>query len=364
MNKKKKIGLTAGLLFFIIYFAGAARPIPHEPILVPRWLSSLETGNPAAIGMPAEAEAALLDDLLPFSLGSRFGYVDSNGRFAINQIKKGEVSLSQTQWTEFDAKPERITIQNTANETIAGIENPGGYPFFLGGRIFIIGNEQNALSEIDHSGAMLWTYDFAAPLTCVDAAAGLTLTGSLDGVVELLDSQGNRMFFFEPGGSRHSVILGCAISQDGSRIGIISGIDDQRFLLLERFGTGEYKVIYHEFLEDGFRRPVHIEFIEEDRWLVFEREGGVGLYEIRSRRERKVDFAGEIIAMDHSGGQGLFFVIVSRALGRKELVGVRLPGNVIMKAPFKSNDVFLGRRGTRLFVGGGVTLASFELEKR
>lgn len=363
MRDRKKIWIAAGVLLFIIYFFAAARPIPLETILVPRWLSSLETGNPVVIGTPPGAANA---ELLPFSLGSRFGYVDSNGRFAINKIKKGEVSLSETLWTEYDAEPERIEIRNSADEPVGLIENPRAYPFFLDGRIFLIGVEQNALSEIDQSGAVLWTYEFAAPLTCIDAAAGLVLVGSLDGVVEVLNSGGSRVFSFEPGGSRFSVILGCAISRDGLRMGIISGVDDQRFLLLERFGNtgGEYKVIYHEFLEDGFRRPVYVSFIEQDRWLAFERDGGIGLYEISSRQGRKVGLAGEISAIDRSGGQGLFFVVVSRAAGRKDLVGIRLPGTIFMQAPFKTDDVFLGRRNGNLFAGGGVTLASFELEKK
>jgi hypothetical protein len=174
------------------------------------------------------------------------------------------------------------------------------------------------------------------------------------------------VFFFEPGGSRYAVILGCVISRDGSRMGIISGVDDQRFLLLERFGgpDGEYKVIYHEFLEDGFRRPVHITMIDQDRWIVFEREGGLGVCEISSRQGTKIPLAGEIAALDHAGGQGLFFAVVSRPAGGKTLVGIRLPGSIIMQAPFKSGEAFLGRTGSRLIVGGGSTLASFELEKK
>ena len=191
------------------------------------------------------------------------------------------------------------------------------------------------------------------------------LTGSVDGVVEVLNGEGKRAYYFEPGGSRYAVITGCAISRDGSRIGIISGIDDQRFLVLERFGgEGEYKVIYHEFLEDGFRRPVYISFIDQDRWLVFEREGGIGVYEISSRKRTTIALEGEVAAIDSSGGDGLFFVVSSRRADLQELTGVKLPGRIIMRSPFKSDDAFLGRKSSRLFVGGGSTLAAFELEKK
>jgi hypothetical protein len=364
-KEQKKIWLTAALLLFVLYFLLAARPIKRETILAPRWLSSLESGIPAAVGETRNTEAAT-DAALPFTLGNRFGYVDSAGRFSVNQIKKSEVYLSENLWAEYDAEPESLEIKNPLGETALKIENPRAYPLLLDNRIFLIGSEQNALSELDPSGAVLWTYEFAAPLTCIDAAAGLVLTGSLDGVVEVLDRGGNRVFFFEPGGSRYAIVMGCAFSRDGSRMGIVCGVDDQRFLLLERFGGtgGEYKVIYHEFLEDGFRRPVHISFIDEDRSLVFEREGGIGIYSISARKGTKIALDGELAAIERSGSQGLFFVITSQSGARKELVGIRLPDAIILEAPFKSEGAFLGRAGSRLFVGGGTTLASFELEKK
>ena len=123
-------------------------------------------------------------------------------------------------------------------------------------------------------------------------------------------------------------------------------------------------MVYHEFLGDGFRRPVNITFVDEDRWIAFEREGGVGVYEISSRQGTKVPLDGEIAAIDEAGGQGLLFVITAPSAVRKKLTGIRLPGRIIMEAPFKSGAAFLGRKGPRLFVGGGSTLVSFELEKK
>jgi hypothetical protein len=181
--------------------------------------------------------------------------------------------------------------------------------------------------------------------------------------VEVLDASGQRVFLDRPAGSRISVILGCSLSRDGNMMGIVSGIDDQRFLLLERFGTGEYRVSYHEFLEDGFRRPVHVSFIDGDSRIVFERQGGLGIYELISRTSRKVSLEGEVVALDGAGNDGLLFVIGARG-EEKRLVGIELPGTLIMEAPFKSGGVFLERRGPLLYLGGGSTLASFKLEKR
>jgi hypothetical protein len=376
-QEKKKYWIIAGLSLFFVYFFTAARPIPRETILSPRWLSSLDSEYPVLIGENAvspdsensenSAPPRPGDSLIPFILGDHFGYVDSEGVFSMNRVKSSFVSLAENYWTEYDAEPERVEVFNVHGGRAALIEKSRSYPLLLDGRIFLVGSEQNSLSALDDSGKILWTYDFAAPLTCVDAAGGIILAGSLDGVVEVLDDAGKLVFSFEPGGSRLSVILGCAVSGDGSRLGIISGIDDQRFLLLERFGgtaKNEYRVVYHEFLEDGFRRGTYISFIEEDSHIVFERQGGLGIYNISARKSFKIPLEGEIKAIDSSGGDGLFFVISSPRQGQKKLIAVRLTGQVVMEAPFKGETAFLRRSGSRIYLGGGKTIASFELEKR
>ena len=368
MTDKQKKLLVIGAIFFIIYIFVAARPIPEETILNPKWFISLESNYPVP-NPDTDAE------FLPFFLGSRagghFGYVDKDGNFTINRALRGNrgVSLSTTNWAEYDALPNSIEVRNSLNQSVLTIENAQGYPLFLDNRIFIVGNVQNSLSALDNEGQILWTYDFASIITAVDAADGFVLAGLLDGTVEVLNNEGRRIFFFEPGGSRRSVIYGCAISKDASRLAIISGIDLQRFLLLERHGTAQssnidYKVVYHEFLDEGFRRPVFVKFIDNDSRIVFERQGGLGIYEIRSRTSLHMPLQGEIKQIDSVGSDRLLFLITSQGELDRRLVAVKLPKTIILSAPFKSEYTFLGRQDSRIYVGGNMTLASFELEKR
>ncbi|MDR1566162.1 MAG: WD40 repeat domain-containing protein [Treponema sp.] len=360
VKEKRKYWLTAGILVFLAYVFAAARPIPEETILVSRWLSSLESSYPVALGgSPQDSSPPF-----PFSLGNRFGYMHDDGRFAINRIRKGYVSLSPELWVEYDALPRSLEIRDRQNQEVLSISNPGGYPLFLDNTIFIVGNEQNSLTALDSDGRELWTYDFPAPLTCIDAAAGFVLVGTLDGAVEFLDSRGGQVFPpFEPGGSRLAVILGCAISKDGSRLALVSGIDDQRFLVLEKSGDA-YRVVYHEFLTDGFRRAVHVAFVDGGSRVAFEREDGIGIYDIASRTGVTLPLEGEMIAMDTSGDSSFLFLITSQGALRKRLVAIRYPGTVFMEAPFKSEHVFLSRRGSKLYAGGDLAIASFELGKK
>jgi hypothetical protein len=379
-KEKRKYLFFLGVAVFLIYVFAAAQPIPEETVLEARWLSSLESNYPIYInnfsggghGVSEEGGPSSQPVLIPFELGNRFGYIGDDGRFTINQLKKGRLSLSGGYWTEYDALPESVRIWDPQNQPVLEIQNPGGYPLFLDNRIYVLGDEQNSLSALDQDGKVLWTHDFPAPLTCVDGAAGYVLAGTLDGVVELLDSSGRPLIpAFEPGGSRLSVILGCAISKDASRLAMVAGVDDQRFLFLERSGDS-YKVVFHEFLGDGFRREVYVAFIENDSRVAYEREGGLGLYEITSRTSIALPLDGEIVAMDTSGGGRSLFAITapdSRGLSslggkpQKRFVAIRLPGTVVINAPFRSESVFFERRGDGLFVGGDSTLAYFELRK-
>jgi hypothetical protein len=357
---KKTYWLIPGIFVFLIYVFAAARPIPKETVLVPRWLSSLESNFPVSLEGNSREEAALI----PFTLGNRFGYVEDNGYYVFNRIRKEKnLSISPYSWSEYETLPSSIDVFDSQTTPLMTINNPQGYPIFLDDRVFLVGSEQNSLSALDSKGEILWTYDSPAPLTCIDAASGYVLTGTLDGAVDLLNASGAQVFpSFEPGGSRLAVILGCAISRDGSRLAVISGIDNQRFLLLERSGD-TYRIVYHEFLSTGFRRAVHIRFIDNDSMVAFEREGGIGIYDTVSRTTINLALEGEITAMD-TGDNKYFFVICSQGQNVKSLVGIRLPGLVFLNAPFRSENVLLDRRNSKVYLGGDLSLVSFELGKK
>ncbi|MDR1411158.1 MAG: WD40 repeat domain-containing protein [Spirochaetaceae bacterium] len=367
--EKSKYGyrVLIGVVIFVSYFFLTARPVPVETVLLPQWLSSTESGYPIYLDgtSPPDGEGAAGENgaLLPFRLGNRFGYVDAYGRFSINRERKAALSISEDYWAEYEAVPGEIDIRGPRDEQAALVAGSRGYPLFLDGRFFMISAEQNSLEALGVSGESLWAYNFAAPITDIDAASGFVLAGLLDGTVELLDQEGRRVFFFEPGGSRLSAIYACRISRDGTKLAIISGYDDQRFLFLEKLGDS-YKVSYHEFISGGFRRAVHLAFIDQDRRVVFEREGGLAVYDIGSRSNIKIELEGRVNGIDGSGEDELLFVIVSQSESRKKLVGIRLPGEIIIEAPFRSETAFLRRKGDQLYVGGGGMLASFKLERR
>ncbi len=353
-KKKKKVWIPLVILLFILYVFLAAQPIQLETVLKSRWITQVDGAD---TGKNAQGT------LTPFMLENRFGYVDSAGNFSFNKTKEGYISLSDFRWAEYDHTPEKVDIKSPLNELQFSISAPRGYPFFMDNRNFILGKEQNSISSIDDNGKVKWTYDFDAPITCIDANANLLFAGLLNGTVVLLDNEGKEIFSFDALGSRILIIYACKISDDGNRLAIISGLDEQRFLLFEQHGDS-YRVTYHEYIGEGFRRPILLSFIDQNRRVVFERMDGVGIFDTQTRQSTVVPLDGSVYAMDTKGIDDLFFVITSLPNQKKNLVMIRYPGIITGKAPFKAESAFLNREDSALIVGGGNTLISFELEKR
>jgi hypothetical protein len=352
-KKKKRILIPIIVFLSFLYIFLAAQPLRRETVLESAWITSLKTAN----------TGNTQDVISPFSLNNTFGYIDASGDIILSKAQEGMISFSDSRWAEYEGIPEEIEIKSPLNETQFSLTNPNGYPFFMDDRIFILGKEQNSVSGLDERGTVLWTYDFDAPITCLDANAGLVSVGLLNGTVVLLDQRGKAVFSFDALGSRISVIYACKISDDGSRFALVSGLDEQRFLLFERY-SDTYRVIYHEYIGEGFRRPVHLSFVDDDRRVAFERQEGVGIYDIELRQSVIVPLEGTVYAFDTKGSDDMFFIITALDNQEKNLVSIRYPGTIVGKAPFYTDSAVLIRNNSALIIGGGDTLISFELKKR
>ncbi|MDR2144360.1 MAG: WD40 repeat domain-containing protein [Treponema sp.] len=360
MAKEKKVFFfSAGALIFLLYILVAAQPIPPETVLVNNWLKDLESDFNAE----EDPGGAFI---VPFVLGGRFGYAGAGGELILNKTREKYVSVSEKYWSEYDPAPEELVIQKTSGGEAIRISPAKGYPVFLDGRIFIISKDQCSLSELDEEGKTIWNYDFEAPITSFDAAGGCVLAGTLDGMVELLDGEGKTVFPSYAPSARITVILGCRISSDASKLALVAGIDQQRFMFLERYGDSDYRVTYHEFLKgQAFRRELHMAFVNNDSTVVFEQEGGLGIFDVKTRTKTILPLEGTIQALDGTGEDGLLFLVTAGKSEntRKRLIALNLPGRVLVNVPFTGENTFLARRGKELFVGGGMTLASFSLDR-
>ncbi len=349
-GKKRKNWIILGSAAFVAYVFAASAPIGDETILRPAWLKPLE-----------KTEGKVDGELIPFLTSTHLGYFNAAGDFPLVERRNERTAISPLLWANYAKTDESIKIFGRDGAPRCAVESRG-YPYMADGRTFVVGVEQHSVAEIDENGKERWRRDFEAPITCADAASGMALFGLLDGTVELIGRNGELVFTFEPGGSRLPVIAAARISPDGERIALISGVDPQRFVLLSRSGQ-TYKVVHHEYLDKGFRRPVLAAFVDKGKYVVFEREKGLEVYDTASRKSAVLDIGGAILAFEDETDDKRFFLIADSG-DYRELVGVALPAGVFMRAPYLGQEKYIARRGSRLYLGGDGTIAALDIDRR
>ncbi|GMO31024.1 MAG: hypothetical protein Ta2F_06100 [Termitinemataceae bacterium] len=361
MDEKKKYKVIIVLAIFISYALIAAEPVPQETVLQLQWIKSLESGYKSEITDIQAQDANYANTLIPFKLDNHFGYISEDGSFALNKTRQGYISINKDFFAEYSGTDNKIALKDSSGNTVFTIENKQAYPFFLDNRIFLMHKEQNAISELNKEGDVLWTFDFPSLISAADASGDFLLCGMIDGTVMLVDNKGKLVDSFSPSGSRVSVVYGCAISKDGTKAAVICGLDKQRFIFFEQLNS-TWRITYHSFLDNGFRRPVFIQFADNDGRVVYERENAIDIYEIQTRKSYTIPLDYKI---EHiQGGSPLLFLATEKKGADKMLVGMTYPQTVFMKAPFTSEKSFIAFNGRHLVIGGQSKLASFEIVKR
>ncbi|MCK5736860.1 MAG: hypothetical protein KAH21_10290, partial [Spirochaetaceae bacterium] len=116
----------------------------------------------------------------------------------------------------------------------------------------------------------------------------------LDGRVELIDDSGSVILKYRPGGSRVEAIYAGALSGDGLRIALISGLDPQRFILMEERKNGYRPVAHHDTGTD-FRRSVSIGFVRNGKQVIYENNGYVDVVDLNSYGFHSLELSGRLV---------------------------------------------------------------------
>jgi hypothetical protein len=182
---------------------------------------------------------------------------------------------------------------------------------------------------------------------------------------------------------------------------LVCGLDQQRFVLMGQSGasggsSASWRVLAHEFIGEGLRRPVFVRFADGGGTVAYERQGGLGLFAVKPRTSRFLPLEGRLLAVEDglpappaaeppvSGTPaaeppvpGLLFILTEAApssspaspddpapASRKTLLAVSMSGEPMIEAGFSADTAFLGRRGGLILVGGGSALAAFSLDRK
>ncbi len=342
--KGKLVYLVPGsVIFLLIYVFIAVKPVAPEFFFQPVWTTTLPE-SPLAF----DSTAAFPDTAEAFILGDRFGYFTPEGTILFSRQFEAMVSASNRAWCAYptDVKTTEVFQPNgTKLFTLNGagflhLDRERAYLFLPGG---------NGLSQISESGTVLWTYENTAPITAFNSSPSGTVVGYADGKLVCLDADGSEKMSFFPGGSDQQVILGAAISEDGSMIACVSGIDKQRFLLLKYTGN-HYKVATHLWLEGNLKRQAFVAFEENAETVLFETQGALGLLDTASLRSHFIPAAGQILTAGRHSEDGVFVVLAKNG-NEYTLSAVEKPDHQLAATTFTANNAFLIQRGQSVFLG-------------
>ncbi len=353
MNLKGKLAylVPALLLFLIVYMLVAARPVAAELHFQPLWTINISEHSSTAPIPPAEEAEA-------FILGSRYGWFTPDGHLGLSETMDFRAAISNHFYAVYNQTASDIpvfSLDGSPAFTITG----SGFPHIDEDRVYLFLPGGNGVSRIGSDGTALWTYEHTAPITAFDSSPGGTVIGYADGRLVCLDSTGVERMHFYPGGSDLQVILGLAVSGDGNTIACVSGIDKQRFLIMQYTGS-HYKVQHHIWLEGNLHRQAFVDFEADGRYIFFEHSGGLGIVDSQRYISSFIPYDGAIVSAGTSPADGLFLV-----LGKKgtdcTLMAIERPNNTLATARFTARDAFLIQRGSAVYLGTDTHLSRIDI---
>jgi hypothetical protein len=349
----------ASIIVIVAYFALFPYPLGRELVARPVWAADLSA---AQTGVMPESTSAGSEAPASFRLGGVFGYVTLHGEvqymdrplFGVMLTDAGFINYSRIGTTWFFQDQQGRKKFSFSGE---------GYPLLSddAGRLFTVKSDTTGVRELDRNGDTIWSRDFPSLVTSLSVQPDYLLAGLLSGVLQLVDRRGALAAEYAPAESRIPVILGCAVSADGSLIAAVSGIDPQTLVVLER-RENAYRLASQLVLGSQFRREVRIRFSPDMRTLVLEGDGAARIYDIRSR---------EISALTLPGGLSSFTFLPDRRVAvflggdpsRRELVVAKSSRSLYSREFFPASATFLGRIGDGILLGIDSRLLRIDLEE-
>lgn len=256
------------ILFAIIILVFFLFPLPTatEHYLVPQKLVRLDE-NPTLTDQTPH---------LSFSLGEYYGYFTEDLDLTYLDKRDYRVAINDSSFIDYPKIPSVLNIQNHEGSIRAPIES-AGYPFIEENKVVIISD--SSLSLYDIEGNLYWERSILSMVTSISINSESVAVGYLDGTCELISFDGSTLLSYKPGGSRIEIIYSVASSSDGQKLAILSGLDPQRFIYIEK-RKEDYKPIHHFEMDFQYRKTIKMNFSKDNSKIFMESPDGVEVYTV------------------------------------------------------------------------------------
>ena len=353
MAKEKKGNklIFAIILFSILYIIFAIKMLKTELHLTPEWTVDINSTTETASGGTPYA----------FRLGQNIGYFTVDGKIVSNIPYPVKATISDSRYATFGFDSQSADFFSPSG-TQEGSISEKGFPFFQDDRMFVFLPGGTSFAALDSSGKRQYTYDYYAPITAFDSCETACVAGYADGMLVSLLDDGTVSQKFAPGGSEVEVILGAAISPDGSMIACVCGQNQQRFLISKKSeGSINGKITYHEYLQDSFNSPTLVQFSEKGDRVFFNYKGGLGIVDLIKNKSAHVPLEGQIIQIQESGD--LLFIL-SKDSEKYMLTGIELMDHPILQFSFEADCAFIRTVDNALFIGRDSKISRLTISRK
>lgn len=276
-------------LFTLAYLLVFPRPTGEEPLIERSWAVDIAPGTEA--GAVAGGSR-----IMPFHLGSTFGYFSADGEILYADRILYGLAQSGELFSNYSVVSENIVLQDREGRLVRSIAAEG-YPQLDAGRLYVFAPDGSTVSQWRTDGAQVWRRNFVSVLTDLDGGPAGTAVGLLNGDLYLLDQSGEEIFSYAAERSRIGVTLAVALGRSPDVFAAVAGIDPQRLVLFERHSEGFFPVFQLD-LESDYRRSLLLEFLADGRSLVVEQPGGMLVYDLETEEFSRIDLGGSVEVVD------------------------------------------------------------------
>lgn len=324
-------------------------------VLIVAYFFLFPEGLPSELGLRAQwrVSSGLTDgfgavsDGIPFSFQDRFGYFSPDGRARSIGPSLAATQMSAERYIVRDSVTSS-SLFDAEGKLLGRIQGYG--PFFVGDRLFSATPDGLGLRAHDAFASVQWLYLFPSHLSAFDASPTLAIGGTVDGTIEGVAQDGSRVFSFAPGGSRLQVILGLALSPSSSHIAAISGIDPQRLVVLGQ-GAGDYRVVSHRYLESDYREPVRVAFMPDERFVLYRRPDGIGIWSVDGKIDELLPIMAEDFTVYYDSERDLAYV-AARTRDSLSIVAFQPPTRILGRVELPQSSEFVRMDSSALYFGG------------
>ena len=356
-TKKRVIIVLSCVLFAFLYIILAFQFPGEELQFIPHWTVSVTKQS---------ENLSVTKKQFPFKLGQNLGYFSEDGEILMAESFPYMATISNDAWSIFSSSAENTPFFDE-NKTKIGEIPLAGFPFFTEFEKFIFLPGGMSFCQLNEDGTPLWTYEDVTPITSFYPYDNGVIVGFAEGKIINFDSKGNILFSIAPGGSNYSVILGAAASSDGTISACVSGLNQQRFVLMKTAG-GQTKTVFHEYLTGDLREQTYVKFAKDDTKVFYNEKNGLGVVDIIELKSFHLPLTGKILAIEEMEELNLFFVLTKtegkdNASNVYRVYIVEDLCNLIGSFSFYANNAFILADGNNLYTGSNTTISKIEVTK-